>query len=145
MEQTTHFQLNQWAASDRIQREDFNADNAKIETALADLDQRTEALETAGFGNCRLYCAAYAGDGKTSRTFTFPKPPKLVLLYGGVYVCLASAGSTVSGCHAVNGAGKEGTAAWSGSSVTLAFPGAHYLCNSQGLTYQLAAWIAADE
>ena len=99
---------------------------------------------TNGAGNCRLYTTTYAGDGKTSRTFTFPKPPKLVLLYGGVYFCLASAGSTVSGCHAVNGAGKEGTAAWSGSSVTLTFPGAHYLCNSQGLTYQLLAWITED-
>ena len=34
MEKTKHYQLNQWAAGDKVQRIDFNADNAKIDAAL---------------------------------------------------------------------------------------------------------------
>ena len=32
---TTNYQLNQWAAADKVLREEFNQDNAKIDTALA--------------------------------------------------------------------------------------------------------------
>ena len=35
MRQTTNYQLSQWDASDRILREDFNADNAKLDAALS--------------------------------------------------------------------------------------------------------------
>ena len=34
MQKTTNYQLNQWVKSDRIQMEDFNSDNAKIDAAL---------------------------------------------------------------------------------------------------------------
>ena len=37
MRKTEHYQLNQWDAEDAIQRTDFNADNEKIEAALADI------------------------------------------------------------------------------------------------------------
>ena len=33
--QTTNYQLNQWQPTDPVQRTDFNADNAKIDAALA--------------------------------------------------------------------------------------------------------------
>lgn len=35
MNTTANYQLNQWEASDRVSREDFNADNQKIDAALA--------------------------------------------------------------------------------------------------------------
>ena len=35
MTKTEHYQLNQWEPTDRVLREDFNADNRKIEAALA--------------------------------------------------------------------------------------------------------------
>ena len=35
MKQTAQFKLNQWEKADRIQMEDFNADNNKIENAIA--------------------------------------------------------------------------------------------------------------
>ena len=35
MKKTAQFGLNQWEMSDRIQMDDFNADNAAIEAALA--------------------------------------------------------------------------------------------------------------
>ena len=34
MTKTTNYQLNQWAKSDRIMMDDFNADNQKIDAAL---------------------------------------------------------------------------------------------------------------
>lgn len=36
MNKTEKYQLNQWELTDRIQMEDFNADNAKIDAALAE-------------------------------------------------------------------------------------------------------------
>ena len=38
MQKTTNYQLNQWVKSDRIQMEDFNRDNAKIDAALKALE-----------------------------------------------------------------------------------------------------------
>ena len=35
--QTTNYQLNQWEPTDQVLRTDFNADNAKLDAALADL------------------------------------------------------------------------------------------------------------
>ena len=39
MNQTTNYGLNQWVSADRIQMEDFNADNAKLESALTSLNE----------------------------------------------------------------------------------------------------------
>ena len=47
MEQTSNYQLNQWDKTDRIQMEDFNADNAKIDAALAAEAEAREAADTA--------------------------------------------------------------------------------------------------
>ena len=33
--QTTNYQLNQWEPTDQVLRTDFNADNAKLDAALA--------------------------------------------------------------------------------------------------------------
>ena len=41
MNQTNNYQLNQWEKSDRIQMEDFNADNAKVDSALTELSNRS--------------------------------------------------------------------------------------------------------
>jgi hypothetical protein len=40
MKKTTNYQLNQWDETDRILREDFNADNAKIDAAIAEAKNR---------------------------------------------------------------------------------------------------------
>ena len=47
MQQTSHYQLNQWDAEDRIQRTDFNSDNAKVDAAL-DLLMVIKYLERIG-------------------------------------------------------------------------------------------------
>ena len=50
MNQTARYKLNQWDPTDRILREDFNADNAKLEAALAGLNtsQKTHANQLLG-------------------------------------------------------------------------------------------------
>ena len=42
---TTHYDLNQWQATDQVLRTDFNADNAKIDAALAVLGH-AQVLDT---------------------------------------------------------------------------------------------------
>ena len=46
MGQTEKFGLNQWDSADRILREDFNADNAKIEQAMTALEGGQEVLRS---------------------------------------------------------------------------------------------------
>lgn len=47
MKQTETYQLSQWEASDRIRREDFNRDNANIETGLVELQESVAAEQSA--------------------------------------------------------------------------------------------------
>ena len=51
MQKTTNYNLNQWDATDRVTRADFNADNAAIDAALA------------GLGNCQIEYQQYVGTG----------------------------------------------------------------------------------
>ena len=78
MNQTENYQLSLWDPEDRIQRTDFNADNAKIEAALAGLD----AAIAAG-GNCQIYVTSYMGNNKygaaNPTTLTFPHKPILLM------------------------------------------------------------------
>ena len=48
MTKTTNYQLNQWAKSDRVMMDDFNADNTKIDAALkANADAAAAKAEAA--------------------------------------------------------------------------------------------------
>ncbi len=52
MQKTEQYQLNQWELSDRVRMEDFNADNARLETALAGLQTSLSTLRTSLDGKC---------------------------------------------------------------------------------------------
>ena len=80
--QTPNYGLSQWSKSDRIQMEDFNADNAKIDAALAAQASTLSAhtAQLAKLGNCQVW-TTYKGlltyvpipvvDGKgTTQTYT---------------------------------------------------------------------------
>ena len=99
MTQTPNFQLNQWSGDDYVRRTDFNADNAKIDAALA------------AAGNCRIVTGSYTGTGESGEyhpnTITFEGKPLLVFIVGdrscyamrgcdNADVCCGSTGSTVS-------------------------------------------------
>lgn len=67
MEQTTNFQLNQWGPEDPVRREDFNADNLKLDTALNKAP--------------RWQYGHYYGDGQlTKRKFDTPWNPQLLIV-----------------------------------------------------------------
>ena len=45
--QTTNYQLNQWEPTDPVLRTDFNADNAKLDAALAEQRRQQRAAQEA--------------------------------------------------------------------------------------------------
>lgn len=47
MKQTANYQLSQWEPSDRILREDFNADNAKVDAVLAKTAAAADRVDAA--------------------------------------------------------------------------------------------------
>ena len=89
---TSNYQLCQWKETDKVLRTEFNADNAKIDAAIAAVDSRVSSVsggkasisalnsvkstvdslvqtvaehtsELAKKGNCQLYATSYTGDG----------------------------------------------------------------------------------
>ena len=88
MNKTANFQLTQWEKTDRIMMEDFNRDNAAIDTALKGNADKAAALQTAlaGAGNCEIGMISYTGTGKSGAsnptTVTFPKMPAGFFLCG---------------------------------------------------------------
>lgn len=88
MQQTANFQLSQWASTDRIQMEDFNNDNAKIDAALKAEQTAREALAeaVAKCGNCEIGILEYTGTGTYGATnptvITFPRKPAAFIIIG---------------------------------------------------------------
>lgn len=145
---TNNYNLSQWAANDRVLREDFNADNAKIDAALAataakadvltsgkadatalaaEVQARTSAVaalntKVAKLGNCTIYHTSYVGDGQDSRTLTFPKKPLAVFILGGncFFRYIAGAAYAISSAPMAYGAGC--TVQWEGNSMTWTIP-----------------------
>ena len=86
---TEHYGLCQWEATDQVLREEFNQDNAKVDTALEALDnlvtQHGEQLSAqeaaiAKLGNCTIYYTTYTGTGTTTPKQTFPGKPLVVMV-----------------------------------------------------------------
>ena len=130
-QQTPNYNLNQWIKTDRIMMEDFNADNAKIDAALLKR-------------NCRFYTATYQGDGRDSRTHTFPAKPVFIFIYSSInfFFMMRNAELGIN-YHA----GRVGTydTTWTGNSVTLSHPGSDdEPANNEHYTYNLFAILDAD-
>ena len=87
---TTNYQLNQWEPTDQVLRTDFNADNAKLDAALAGLDAAKAdredltalegSLEAVSADLTTITFGSYTGDGEASRTISLGFTPKAVLL-----------------------------------------------------------------
>ena len=96
MQHTQNYQLSRWEKDDRIMMEDFNADNEKIDAALAakaDAEDvtalgETVAALTAGLGSggrtARIAWGSYTGNGKygsgNPNSLTFDFTPVLVVI-----------------------------------------------------------------
>ena len=78
MHYTTNYQLNQWEATDRVTRADFNADNAKLDASLA-------SIAAAASGGPQIEIGSYIGTGKYGRdnpcSITLSHIPKLLILF----------------------------------------------------------------
>ena len=111
MTHTTNFNLSQWSKSDRIQMADFNADNAKIDAALA-------ALSGC---NCRCYSTTYTGDGAFSRTFIFPGKPMFLAIANSSGFTLAVRGTNKGVTMFSANYMYAVTASWGDTSVTLSY------------------------
>lgn len=74
MKQTEQYQLSQWEQEDRILREDFNANNAKVDAAL-------KAVAEQVLGSPRLVSGTYSGTGENvSVHYSLGMQPSLLLL-----------------------------------------------------------------
>ena len=145
MEQTTTYQLSQWAAEARILREDFNADNAKTEQALAAVAEQAALVSKRG--NCEVYYGSYVGTGSGATKLTFPKKPLFITIMGTNMWLVAVQGSPAAiAKNAGTGAGKS-DATWSGNSVSLVSvtDSTGYQCNNEGETYYVVALMDAGE
>ena len=89
---TQNYSLCQWEPADKVLREDFNADNAKLDTALSRIETTANAAKrvadsTAGaaFTPERLPFVAgrFTGDGQASRLIELGFYPTAVLLFTG--------------------------------------------------------------
>ena len=79
---TENFNLCQWAAEDPVLREDFNADNAKLDAALALFPQ--------------LVFGSYTGDGAATRTIPLDFTPRALFVVGPSGTsCQHSGGATM--------------------------------------------------
>ena len=98
---TTNYNLNQWEATDKVLRTEFNEDNAKIDAALKANADAAAAIQ-AKLGNCNVQYSTYVGDGTYGSdhptTLTFPSQPLLVAVvsWEGELYCFAPNTSLLS-------------------------------------------------
>ena len=83
--QTEHYALNQWALTDSVIMEEFNADNQKLDAALAALSQKIDdAVAQVKATIPRVQTGTYVGTGTCGadnpNTLTFDFTPKIVII-----------------------------------------------------------------
>lgn len=144
MEQTSKYGLNQWEEQDRILREDFNADNAKIEAAL-----EAQAAAIANGGNCKIVTGTYKGTGKygsgNKNTLSFDGSPFLVIVAGSRGFT-ALRGATGTSCFGSGGGEPFGLYLTWGTNYLkwYADNNANMQCNNSNETYYYCACFLAE-
>ena len=73
--QTEHYSLNQWQPEDKVLREEFNQDNAKLDTALEKMATQEDVALKA-----ELVTGSYTGNGAATRTISLGFRPRAVFL-----------------------------------------------------------------
>ena len=110
--QTPNYALNQWSRDDRVLMEDFNADNAKIDTALAKkaeqsaLTALTQTVAALPGQIPRIVTGTYTGDGAAERFLSLPFTPKVVYLctgWGAAFVTSVNHTDYLGGLIVTNG------------------------------------------
>jgi len=146
MTHTTNYNLSQWDAGDRILRDDFNADNAKIDAALATHTSSIASL-TSGKGNCSVETFTYTGTGgygATSPTYVrFRAVPKVYFILGPLILAGNGGGQyaniSANDPGAVNSSVKT---SWSGSILIICGESAVRQANLAKMVYTVVAFYA---
>ena len=134
MEHTPNYRLSQWNMADRIQMQDFNADNQKIDAALkAKANTRAAAVQTltnkvAKCGNCRMEVFTYTDTGAAGvdnpTRITFSARPTVFFVMDD-RAFLSGQGSAAKGNRIVYNPGSSSTSmgatdlTWSGNTMSL--------------------------
>ena len=167
-QKTEYYELNQWLPTDQVLRTDFNADNAKIDAALAALDSgkadttdldalsATVAGHTAQLaqkGNCRIEILTYTGNGNcgsyTPNYLTFSAMPAAFLIAGNWAICVGRGGAE-TGTVTVQAGSGSGTGvvpiyfSWSGNTVAYHTGNEYSQMNVSGAVYWVLALIPMD-
>lgn len=119
MNRTNNYNLCQFEETDRVQRTDFNEDNAKIDGALAGKAERTEvskleksiASVAATASTERIRVGSFVGDGTDTRTVFLPWAPTFAFLSGSLSDYVAPFFLTQGHCQYVGEyePGRDGT------------------------------------
>ena len=162
--QTTNYQLNQWEPTDQVLRTDFNADNAKLDAALAvladskadqsGLDALSDALTglsgtvsavSARAGNCDMELLTYIGTGAMGSSsptqITFTLLPDVFVIAGDLAILLGQGGGTeaILVCKDASYSGSfvsDADVTWNGSTMsTYNNVNARYQMNSANKIY----------
>lgn len=147
LQQTSNYQLSQWDAEDRIQREDFNSDNAKVDAALKAQAETVADLEAlcAGFGNCRIVYGSYTGSGlygaDNPNTLTFDGNPLIVFVSNTIFLIRGSVGYSADPQYP----NSSGTVIWTDHGVSwYNSSSANWQFSVANGTYRYVALLAAD-
>ena len=140
MTQTPKFQLNQWSGTDYVRRTDFNADNLKVDSALAALGEAIAAAPKIAVGS---YTGSGSCGASSPRTLTFAFQPKLVIIVVNSWDYLKAGTALISGqslSAGIGGGTNSGaclglTVSWSGNSVTWYGPSAEKQLDMENTGY----------
>lgn len=126
MNKTANYQLNRWEKTDKVLMDDFNADNEKIDAAIAKC------------GNCRVRVSTYVGDGTGTRIHTFERKPVLMIAMGYASILMMCPGHTSPGIEAPDN--RVTTFTWKENNVTIKSgygDSALGICNTANQSYTL--------
>ena len=159
---TTNYNLNQWEATDKVLRTEFNEDNAKIDAALKENADDIAALEAkdteleatiSQCGNCSVERFTYTGTGtygnQSPTNLAFSKKPVFFVLLSDNRILMGSGLSTqatvisYSSASSSTGVGSVNVT-WSGNTGKIVSTNALTQFNSSGVAYQVFGFSGAE-
>lgn len=148
--QTPNYQLSQWERDDKIQMEDFNSDNAKIDAALKAQAATCASMQTLlnKKGNCSVGTFTYQGTGtygpEAPTVVSFPKQPAAYIIFGSGILIGRGGADRAGRVVSISGGSSVGTVStsWSGSTLRITDNKADNQFNQNLTTYQVIAFYA---
>ena len=143
MQKTENYQLNQWDKTDRIMMEDFNADNVKLEQALA---TQAEALGSAvaKMGNCIIKTLSYTGTNQNKQSITFEKTPLFVIIIGSNGEFMSTYYGCAKGYSIAGSLYQMSGISWTATSMSWTPANSYNSMNTNAISYQVFYFCLAD-